>query len=198
MLRALLEMVIGFMKDHVRCRISPSEIAAAIETLAARISADFAQQDLMVIGVLTGSIVFVADLMRKIALPHEVSMIHASSYRETATSPGDLLINLDSVPDIAGKDVLLVDDIFDSGRTVAAIMSRLMEMHPHSIRSAVLLWKTTRRTVNIVPDYFCFEIPDEFVVGYGLDYNNQYRHLPYIGVVEQPEDATRANARQQT
>jgi len=178
------------MKYRIRCHLSQPEIAAAIETLAARISADFAHRDLMIIGILTGSIVFVADLMRKIALPHEVGMIQASSYRGTATSPGDLLIHLDAIPCIAGKDVLLVDDIFDSGQTIAAIMPRLMEMQPKSINSAVLLWKTARRTVNVVPDYFCFEIPDEFVVGYGLDYNNQYRHLPYLGVIEQLEDPT--------
>jgi hypoxanthine phosphoribosyltransferase len=169
---------------HVRTLISEQQIAAAVAALGERLTGEYQGADLTVLGVLTGSIVLVTDLMRQIALPHQLGLVQASSYRGAATTPGELRINLDFLPDIQGRDVLLVDDIFDTGRTISAICRRLQERQPRSIRTAVLLWKTSRREVEATPDYFCFEIPDEFVVGYGLDFDNQYRHLPYIGVLE--------------
>lgn len=173
------------MPPHIRSCLTQSEIAAAIAELAKRISRDYASQNLTVVGILTGSIVFVADLMRQISIPHQLGMIHASSYRGTATSPGELRIELTGLPEIRDRDVLLVDDIFDTGHTLAGVIARLEEKQPRSIRSAVLLWKTARRTVEMTPDFYCFQIPDEFVVGYGLDFNDQYRHLPYLGVLKQ-------------
>jgi len=172
------------MKYILRSCISQTEIASAVEMLAARISRDYADRPLTIIGVLTGSVVFLADLMRQISIPHQIGMIQASSYRGTATSPEKLRINLDFLPELRDRDVLLVDDIFDTGRTISALMEQLAHQEPHSIHSAVLLWKTSRREVNAVPDYHCFQIPDQFVVGYGLDFNHQYRHLPYLGVLE--------------
>lgn len=174
------------MNPSVRMRLSQSEIATAVGNLAARISREYAGRDLTVIGVLTGSIVFVADLMRQISVPHQIGMVHASSYRGTATSAGKLLVDLRSLPDIRGRDVLLVDDIFDTGRTVTELVSQIQQQQPRSIRTAVLLWKTSRSEVSTTPDDFCFQIPDEFVVGYGLDFNDQYRHLPYLGVLDSP------------
>lgn len=168
----------------VRTLISQQEIAAAVSKLGSRITEDFQGQDLTVLGVLTGSIVLVTDLMRQIELPHQLGLVQASSYRGTATSPGELRINLDFLPEIRGRDILLVDDIFDTGRTLSTIIAQLSKYEPRSIKSAVLLWKKVRTVVDAVPDYFCFEIPDEFVVGYGLDFDGHYRHLPYIGVVE--------------
>jgi len=179
------QVLTPFMKKIIRSCISQVEIAAAVEKLAARISRDYTQHELIVIGVLTGSIVFVADLMRQISIPHQIGMIQASSYRGKATSPGELQINLDFLPEIQNRDVLLVDDIFDTGRTLSVLVEQLKLRQPKSIRSAVLLWKTARRQVSATPDYHCFEIPDEFVVGYGLDFEHQYRHLPYLGVLEQ-------------
>ncbi|WP_437205549.1 hypoxanthine phosphoribosyltransferase [Planctomicrobium sp. SH664] len=163
--------------------ISQAAIAAAVAELGERISRDYQGKNLTVLGVLTGSVVLVTDLMRQINVPHQVGFIQASSYRGTATSPEELRLNLDWLPDISDRDVLVVDDIFDTGRTLSAILSRLQLHHPRSLQTAVLLWKKERREVTALPDYFCFEIPDAFVVGYGLDFNGAYRHLPYIGVV---------------
>lgn len=168
----------------VRPLISEQQISAAVARLGARISSDYQDANLTILGVLTGSIMFVADLTRRLEITHQLGLIQASSYRGTATRPEELRINLDFLPDIRGRDVLLVDDIFDTGRTLAGIGQRLQPLEPRSIRAAVLLWKTCRREVDAAPDYFCFDIPDQFVVGYGLDYGGQYRHLPYVGVME--------------
>lgn len=172
------------MMPNVTSLISEAEIAAAVSDLGRRISEDFQGRQLTVLGVLTGSIVFVADLMRKIEIPHQLGLLQASSYRGGMTVPGELALNLDFLPNLQGRDVLLIDDIFDTGRTVAGIVERLRLQEPQSVKVAVLLWKTARRQVNAVPDYHCFEIPDQFVVGYGLDHNGHHRHLPYIGIVQ--------------
>ena len=173
------------MSHHIRQLISRQQIASAVTQLGTRITNDYQGKDLTVLGVLTGSIVLVTDLMRQIAIPHQLGLIQASSYRGTATSPGDLAIDMQYLPDIRGRDVLLVDDIFDTGKTLSTLIGQLQFQQPRSIRSAVLLWKTARRAVEAVPDYYCFEIPDVFVVGYGLDYDNHYRHLPYVGVIDE-------------
>lgn len=170
----------------VRCLIDADEIATAVEELAARISRDYAGRPLTVLGVLSGSIMLVADLMRRISLPHKLGLLQASSYRGTDTSPQRLQLNLDFLPDVVDRDVLLVDDIVDTGRTLEALLRELESRHVRSVRSAALLWKRTRTEVDLAPDYYCFEIPDEFVVGYGLDFNDEYRHLPYIGVLDGP------------
>jgi hypoxanthine phosphoribosyltransferase len=168
----------------VRCLIAADEIAAAVNNLAARISQDYAGRPLTLLGVLSGSIMLVADLMRRISLPHKLGLLQASSYRGTATAPDRLQINLDFLPGIDDRDVLLVDDIVDTGRTLRAVLQELESHNVRSVRSAALLWKRVRTETDLVPDYFCFEIPDEFVVGYGLDFNDEYRHLPYIGVLD--------------
>ncbi|MFV0446009.1 MAG: hypoxanthine phosphoribosyltransferase [Planctomycetaceae bacterium] len=168
----------------VRPLITEAEIQTAVVDLGTRISRDYAGRPLTVLGVLTGSVMLVADLMRRIEQPHQLGFLQASSYRETATSPGELRINADLLPQLVGRDVLLVDDIFDTGRTLSALVDRMQQIGPASVRTAVLLWKRPRTEVALRPDYVCFEIPDEFVVGYGLDFNGEYRHLPYIGVLE--------------
>ncbi len=169
---------------RVRELISANTIEQAVLQLGGQISVDYTGRPLTVLAVLSGSIMLVADLMRQITVPHQLGVVQASSYRGTATVPEALHVNLDFLPDLRERDVLLVDDIFDTGRTLAALIDALKERQPASLKSAVLLWKTARRTVSIAPDYYCFTIPDEFVVGYGLDYNGGYRHLPYIGVLE--------------
>lgn len=174
----------------VRSLIEADEIAAAVQQLAERISHDYAGRPLTILGVLSGSIMLVADLMRSISLPHKLGLLQASSYRGATTIPDRLSINLDFLPDIADRDVLLVDDILDTGRTMEALLRELKTREARSVRSAVLLWKRSRTEVDVEPDYFCFDIPDEFVVGYGLDFNDEYRHLPYIGVLESPNSAT--------
>ncbi|MEX1230469.1 MAG: hypoxanthine phosphoribosyltransferase [Planctomycetaceae bacterium] len=169
----------------MRVLLSADEIDAGVSELARRIQTDYAGQALTVLGVLTGSIVFLADLIRKLDLPLRVGVLQASSYRGAATTPGPLTLQTAMLPDIVDRDVLLVDDIFDTGRTLSAIAELMQSHRPRSLRSAVLLWKQERTIVEYRPDYHCFRIPDEFVVGYGLDYDDQYRHLPHIAAYEE-------------
>ena len=168
----------------VRCLITEPEIQAAVGELAQRISSDYAGRPLTLLGVLTGSIMLVSDLMRRITLPHKLGLLQASSYRGEATAPDKLLLNLDLLPDLTGRDVLLVDDILDTGATLLHLRNEIAGRGVNSVKTAVLLWKQSRTTAPITPDYHCFIIPDEFVVGYGLDFNDEYRHLPYIAVME--------------
>lgn len=168
----------------MRCLINEREIAQRVEELATRISQDYVDRPLTLVGVLTGSVIFIADLMRQISVPHKLSLLQASSYRGSTTSPGKLQLNLDLLPPLAGRDVLLVDDILDTGQTLSSLVAEMHRRQAASVRSVVLLWKRSRTTAAIEPDYVGFEIPDQFVVGYGLDFNDEYRHLSYIGVVE--------------
>ena len=167
--------------------IDENDISTAVGKLGRRIADDYRDRTLTVLGVLTGSIVLLADLIRSIDLPLRVGLIQTSSYRGRSTTPGELTVNTELLPDIADQDVLLVDDIFDTGRTLTAVYSSVEQRHPRSIRSAVLLWKEGRQTVDLEPDYHCFRIPDVFVVGYGLDYNDEHRHLPHIATLEESD-----------
>jgi hypoxanthine phosphoribosyltransferase len=168
----------------VRCLISAAEIDQAVVELGRRISDEYRGQPLTVIGILTGSIMLVTDLMRRLDVPHKLGLVAASSYRGEATTAGSLRMDLSALPDLTDRHVLVIDDIFDTGRTMSGMISRVREASPLSVKSVVLLWKKVRTEVPANPDYFAFEIPDEFVVGYGLDFNDEYRHLPYIGVIE--------------
>ncbi len=168
----------------VRCLISASEIDKAVALLGRRISDEYRGKPLTVVGILTGSIMLVTDLMRRLDVPHKLGLVYASSYRGDATTAGTLRVDLSALPDLAGRHVLVIDDIFDTGRTMSGIVERIANSEPLSVKSVVLLWKKVRTEVPVPPDYFAFEIPDEFVVGYGLDFNDEYRHLPYIGVIE--------------
>ena len=145
---------------------------------------DYRDQPLTIVGVLTGSLIFLADLVRRLDLPLRIGLIQASSYRGAATRPGGLRVGPDLVPDVRGRHVLLLDDILDTGHTLAALVGRVAELGAHSVRTAVLLRKLGRQRVPLEPDYCGFTIPDAFVVGYGLDYNDDYRHLPYIAVFD--------------
>jgi hypoxanthine phosphoribosyltransferase len=167
--------------------ITADQIAVRVTELGAAISAAYQHRPLTVLGVLNGSVIFVADLMRSINVPHRVGFVHASSYRGATTVGGDLTVGTSLMPDIAGRDILLVDDIFDTGRTIVRLIKEIEQAGPASIRTTVLLWKKDRSEVDLIPDYYGFHIPNEFVVGYGLDYNDDYRHLPMIGVLE-PKD----------
>ncbi|MBX3440614.1 MAG: hypoxanthine phosphoribosyltransferase [Planctomycetaceae bacterium] len=170
--------------EGVRPLISATQIQKAVQELGARISQDYHEQPLTILGVLTGSLMLVADLVRQIQLPLKVGLIQASSYRGSATSPGELVVDTSLVPDVSGRHVLLVDDILDTGQTLQGLIRRLQSFRPISLKSAVLLWKQDRTVIDLRPDYHCFLIPDQFVVGYGLDFNDDYRHLPYIGVLD--------------
>ena len=140
--------------------------------------------------MLTGSVVLMADLIRVIDLPMRVGVLQASSYRGATTTRGELVINSELMLDISGRDVLLVDDIFDTGHTLVRTLEKMQDFGPTSIRSAVLLRKNGRQEIDYMPDFVGFDIPDEFVVGYGLDYEDMYRNLPYLAALE-PEDIAR-------
>ena len=129
---------------------------------------------------------FLADLVRHIDQPLRIGLIRASSYRGSATTPGPLHIGPELRPDVRDRHILLLDDILDTGQTLGYLVEHLKGLGALSVRSAVLLRKTGRQSLPIEPDYCGFDIPDVFVVGYGLDFNDEYRHLPYIGIVHSP------------
>jgi hypoxanthine phosphoribosyltransferase len=139
-----------------------------------------------IVGVLTGCVVFLSDLIRRLDMPLRIDFILASSYRG-ATTRGQLTIGPELQPDIGGRDVLLVDDIFDTGHTLVRVLEQLQQYEPASIRTAVLLYKEGRQEVEFEPEFVGFRIPNQFVVGYGLDYQDEYRNLPYLAVLE-PDD----------
>jgi hypoxanthine phosphoribosyltransferase len=164
--------------------ISAKSIAAKIETLATEIETEFAGTDkLVVVGLLRGSFVFIADLVRELDLPVEVDFLEASSYGDAMESSREVRIFKDLRGTIEGRDVLIVEDIIDTGHTLAHVVDFLMSKHPARLKSIALLDKPSRREVDYKPDWTGFEIPDEFVVGYGIDYAQRNRNLPYIGKV---------------
>lgn len=170
---------------NLKTLLTQHQIETAVAQLARRLNDDCARRPLTLIGVMTGSFVFMADLIRLLQMPLRVGVVQASSYR--GTSRGELAINSEMMPDIAGRDVLLVDDIFDTGHTLVQVLKLMHELQPASVRTAVLLVKEGRQEVDLRPDYVAFQIPDEFVVGYGLDYQDEYRNLSYIAGLE-PDD----------
>lgn len=164
--------------------ISAKSIAARIETLAKTIEAEFkGTNKLVVVGLLRGSFVFIADLVRELDLPVEVDFLEASSYGDGMESSREVRILKDIRGQIEGRDVLVVEDIVDTGHTLHQVMEVLNTRHPAKIKSIALLDKPARREVDMKADWTGFEIPDEFVVGYGIDYAQLNRNLPYIGKV---------------
>jgi hypoxanthine phosphoribosyltransferase len=168
----------------VKVLLKADEIGVAVARLGGQIQADYQGRPLTVLGVMTGSVMFLADLMRQLTLPVRVGVVQARSYRGD-TAPGPLAINADFLPHIEGRDILVVDDIFDTGQTLFELADQLDQFKPKSVRSAVLLSKQGRARVSLRPDYVGFEIPDAFVVGYGLDFRDAYRHLPHVAVLEE-------------
>ncbi len=165
--------------------LTAEELSAGVDRLAAEIAAHYRHEPLTIVGILTGSIVLLADVIRRIDLPIKVGLIQASSYRGTATEPGELLLNLEKLPDVTDRHVLLLDDIFDTGRTLAEVVDRIRDRGARSVRSAVLLRKQGRQQVALEPEHVVFCIPDAFVVGYGLDYADAYRNLPFVAALEE-------------
>ena len=174
-------------EPRVKTLLSQDQLCDGVRRLADEIALEYEDRPLSVIGILTGSVVLLADLIRQIELPVRVGGIQARSYRGGSTRPGPLVVNSELLPDIRDRDVLLVDDIFDTGQTLLEVISQIDDLGPRSIRSAVLLRKLGRQTVDMVPDHVVFDIPDEFVVGYGLDYRDAYRNLPYVAALEAHE-----------
>ena len=165
--------------------LDEKQLRDGVRQLAERINGEYGNQPLTIIGVLTGSVVLLADLIRQLEMPLRVGVVQTSSYQ--GTQRGTLSINAEMMLDITDRDVLLVDDIFDTGNTLAEVIEVMKDLGPTSLKSAVLLCKTGRQEVDWRPDFVAFEIPDEFVVGYGLDYNDEYRNLPYLATLE-PSD----------
>ena len=161
--------------------IDEGTIKKRVAEIAKLVALEFNGQPITVVGVLTGCLIFVADLVRQLDIPVRICFVWSSSYRGETTVPGDLNIDASMLPDIHDRNILLVDDILDSGHTLSKLKKYLGEKGCRSIRTAVLLRKLGRQEHPIEPDYCGFEIPDKFVVGYGLDYNDEYRNLPYIG-----------------
>ncbi len=167
--------------------LSAADIRARVAALATDVAREYASRPFTVVGVLTGSLVFLADLIRQIELPLQIGLVAASSYRGTATTAGTLVIQDALLPDVRGRHLLLLDDILDTGQTISNLVRHLeVDRGAASVKTCVLLRKIGRQTVAFEPDFVGFPIPDRFVVGYGLDFNDDYRHLPFIGVLPDP------------
>lgn len=171
-------------EDIERVLLTAEDIDRAVRRIGEQISRDYKWKNLMVVGVLKGSVVFMADLIRHITVPLRMDFLAISSYGGGAKSSGVVRILKDLEYPIEGYDVLIVEDILDSGLTLSYIADMLEARNPASIRICTLLNKPERRRVRVEPDYEGYKVPDEFVVGYGLDYNECYRNLPYIGILK--------------
>ncbi len=161
--------------------LTTDQIHERIVKLAERISKDYSGKEVVTIGILKGSFMFFADLVRALKIPVTVDFIVASSYLKS-TSTGEVKIHYDIREDIAHKHVLLIDDIIDTGISLNYIRERILSKNPSSLKICILLDKKERRIVDVPVDYVGFEVPNEFLVGYGLDYDNKYRNLPYIAI----------------
>lgn len=170
--------------DIEKILISETEIEAIVTDIAKKISEDYKDKKLLLLCILKGSVVFMGDLMKHISIPVQIDFMKVSSYG-TGTTSGNLKIKLDlHRDDLDTTDILIIEDIIDSGKTLSALTKYLAERGAKSVRSCTLLDKPSRREVDFVPDYTGHEIPDEFVVGYGLDYNEDYRALPFVGILK--------------
>ncbi|MBI5075054.1 MAG: hypoxanthine phosphoribosyltransferase [Nitrospirae bacterium] len=161
--------------------LTVEQIQSKNRELAERISADYKGKDLLAVGILKGAFIFFSDLVRLIQIPLTIDFIVASSYLKSETS-GEIKLHYDIREEIADKDVLLIEDIIDTGISMNYIRERILNREPRSLKICTFLDKKERREVDVPLDYVGFEIPNEFVVGYGLDYDNQYRNLPYVSI----------------
>ena len=173
------------MTIAMRIMISSEEIQAKVKQLGEKINAHYAQSDkeLVLIGLLRGSVIFMADLCRAIEKPHELDFMTISSYGCGTVSTRDVKILKDLDGEIHGKDVLVVEDIIDSGNTLSKVVEMLKTRNPNSIELCTLVSKPSRREIDLVVKFLGFEVEDRFIVGYGLDFDQKYRHLPFIGEI---------------
>ncbi len=171
-------------QDIEKVLLSEEEIAKRVQELGDQISADYEGKELIVICVLKGASIFFADLCRSISVHMKMDFMGISSYGDAQKTSGIVKITKDTDTSITGKDVLIVEDIMDSGYTLTYLIKMLKDRQPNSVKVACLLDKPSRREVEITPDYTGFVVPNEFVVGFGLDYAGKYRNLPYIGVLK--------------
>lgn len=172
-------------KDIERVLVTQEELQEKIKELGAQITKDYEGEELLVIGILRGSVLFMTDLIKAINLYMEIDFMDVSSYGEATTSSGEVKILKDLESPVEGRHLLIVEDIIDTGRTLRYLMDLLKYRNAASVKVITLLDKPSRRVIkNVEPDYTGFEVPNEFVVGYGLDFKQHYRNLPYIGVLK--------------
>ena len=169
--------------------LDEGQLQQGVARMAQQIDAETGDKPITMIGILTGSVVLLADLIRLLSMPLRVGVVQASSSRG-GPQRGELVINYDLMPDVVGRDVWLVDDIFDTGHTLVQVIAHMEKLGANSVRTAVLLRKEGRQEVEYQPDIVGFDIPDEFVVGYGLDYEDAYRNLTYIAAMESEDLAS--------
>ena len=177
--------MMDMLQDVEKVLISEEELQKRIKELGKQISEDYKDRNLVMISVLKGSIVFMADLMRAITIPCKIDFLATSLYKDETIPTGEVRFTKDLDKPIAGCDVLIVEDILDSGKTLSFVEDILLVRNPNSIRICTLLDKPERREVDITAEYVGFTVPNEFVIGYGLDYAQLYRNLPYIGIIKQ-------------
>lgn len=171
--------------------LDANQIREGVRQLAEQVKAIYEGRPVTIVAILTGSLVLLADLIRHLEMPLRVALIQASR-RRTSDEPRQTLVISDMlVPNLKNRDVLVIDDIFDTGHTLVEVLAQILQHQPASIRSAVLMRKVDRSEVPITPDIVMFEIPDEFVVGYGLDYEDRFRNLPFVAALE-PDDLSPA------
>ncbi|MCH1509732.1 MAG: hypoxanthine phosphoribosyltransferase [Akkermansiaceae bacterium] len=173
-------------EDIEKVLIAEEVIERRLDVIAERIRSDFAKEDsLQVVGILKGALVFMADLLRRVPLRLEIECLNVASYHGGTESSGQVDFLDAKLPEVKGRSVLVLDDILDTGRTLAAVSEKLYEMGAKDVKTCVLLTKDKERAAEVEADYSAFEIGDEFVVGYGLDYDGKYRNLPYVGVLKE-------------
>ena len=165
--------------------LDEQQLAEGVSQLAEKINSVYGTSPLTVIGLMTGSIILLADVVRLLQMPLRVGVVQTRSY--VGTERRGIRINSEMMPDIHGREVLLIDDIFDTGHTLTEVTQLMQQLAPVSVRSAVLLRKSGRCEVDLSPDFVAFDIPDEFVVGYGLDYEDEYRNLPFVAALEEAD-----------
>lgn len=175
---------VGIRDDVTEILYTETELAAIVQDMGRRISEDYRDKNLFMVSVLKGSLIFMADLMRAIDVPCAIDFLSVSSYGAGTSTSGEVRILKDLDSTLEGKDVLVVEDILDSGVTLSFLLKNLSARRPNSIRLCTLLDKPERRRVEIHPDYVGAVVPDQFIVGYGLDYAEKYRNLPFIGVLK--------------
>lgn len=173
------------MNDDIQTvLVSEEQLRAKVVELGAQISRDYAGKNLLLVSILKGAVVFMADLMRAVTIPCGIDFMVVSSYGSGTSSSGLVKIVKDLDQDLSGRDVLIVEDILDTGVTLSKLVPMLRLRNPSSVKICAILNKPSRRRADIQPDYEGFQVPDEFVVGYGLDYDEKYRNLPYVGVLK--------------
>lgn len=177
-------MKADYINDVEKVLLSEEEIADICKRLGKEISSDYVGKDLLVVGLLKGSVVFIADLMRQISIPCVIDFMDVSSYGAGTVSSGVVTVNKDLEETVEGKSILIIEDILESGRTLKTVVDMLKERNPESVKVCTLLNKPEGRKVDFEADYVGAVIPDEFVIGYGLDYDELYRNLPYVGVLK--------------